>query len=402
MSGLSSGGLTLTDNGGDSLSVGPGETDFAFATALSSGTAYDVAVATQPSGESCTVTNGSGTINDSDVTNVQIACSSSSGNATASETVLYSFTGGADGGYPLGGLVMDSAGNVYGTTSSGGAYGNGTVFKLAAPSDTESVLHSFTSSDAPTGCGSGGITCSGLIIDSAGNLYGTTNEGGTDQDGMVYKVTQTGTEVVLYSFTGTATGNDGDSPMGSLIMESAGNLYGTTSSGGTGNLDDGTVFKLTPSGTESVLYSFGTNGSADGADPMSGLIVDSAGNFYGTTEGGGGYDYGTVFKLTSSGAETVLYSFTGGSDGEFPEHRLVMDSTGNFYGTTYSGGNDGIGTVFEVMPSGSERVLHSFSGGADDGVNPSSGLTMDSAGNLYGVTWGGGAYGNGTVFKIQP
>ena len=398
ISGLSASGLVLTDNGGDSLSVPPGTTDFAFATALSSGTAYDVAVETQPSGESCSVTNGSGTINDADATNVQIACSSTANGTTASETVLYSFTGGSDGSSPLGGLIMDQTGNLYGTTSAGGADNDGTVFKVT-PSGTEMVLYSFTFGyDAAD-------PDSGLTMDSAGNLYGATTDGGGLDLGTVFKVTPSGAETVLYRFTG---GSDGSEPTGGLIMDGAGNLYGTTSSDGA--YKNGTVFKLASSGTESTLYAFirgGVSGYKSGR-----LLMDSAGNLYGTTAYSGPYGEGTVFKLTPSGTETVLYSFMGASDGGQPQAGVVMDSAGNLYGTTSTGGAHNAGTVYELSASGTESVLYSFctipdgAGGCTDGDDPGP-LTMDSAGNLYGMTESGGdtngtsyVYGYGEVFKL--
>jgi uncharacterized repeat protein (TIGR03803 family) len=203
------------------------------------------------------------------------------------------------------------------------------------------------------------------------------------------------TETVLYAFTG---GSDGGGPYAGLIADRAGNLYGTTIGGGASH--NGVVFKLSPSGAETVLYSF-TGGSGDGAGPSAGLIADRAGNLYGTTLFGGASNFGTVFKLSPSGTETVQHSFTG-SDGVFPRAGLIADRAGNLYGTA-DGFTSNAGTVFKLSPSGTETVLHSFAG--SDGAIPQAGLIADRAGNLYGATFNttsfpGGASGNGAVFKL--
>jgi uncharacterized repeat protein (TIGR03803 family) len=218
-------------------------------------------------------------------------------------TVLHRFTG-ADGHNPSedGHLIRDSAGNLYGTTSGGGASGLGVVFKLNKTGET--VLHSFT------GGADGGTPYAGLTRDSAGNLYGTTYGGGASGGGVVFKVDTTGTETVLYNFTRKPGGTN---PYASLIQDSVGNLYGTTYYGGASIW--GVVFKLDTTGTETVLYSF--TGGADGAEPYAGLLRDSAGNLYGTTVFGGASNWGVVFKLNKTG-ETVLHSFTGGADGGAP------------------------------------------------------------------------------------
>jgi len=306
------------------------------------------------------------------------------------ETVLYSFTVGSDGFGPTADLIMDSSGNLYSTTENGGADGYGVVFKLA-PDGTETVLYSFT------GGSDGKYPEAGLIMDSSGNLYSTTLYGGADKYGadkygVVFKLAPDGTETVLYSFTG---GSDGEYPQAGLIMDSSGNLYGTTERGGA--YDDGVVFKLAPGGTETVLYSF--TGSDGGAYPYAGLIMGSSGNLYGMTPEGGAYDHGVVFKLAPGGTETVLHSFTGGSDGSEPQAGLIMGRKGNLYGTTYFGGTDGAGVVFKLASDGKETVLHSFTGG--DGVFPSAGLLMDKKGNLYSTTQFGGAYESGVVFTLQ-
>jgi uncharacterized repeat protein (TIGR03803 family) len=317
--------------------------------------------------------------------------------AAGVETVLYSFTGGADGAFPYAGVIRDSAGNLYGTTSNGGDLGVvcefesgcGVVFKLD-PSGQETVLYAFT------GGADGGYPDVGVIRDSVVNLFGTTNIGGTSGWGVVFRVNPSGQETVLYSFTG---GADGGSP-GPVISDSAGNLYGITYGGGTavGYAGYGVVFKLDPARQETVLYTF--TGGADGAIP-NGLIRNSAGNFYGTTYEGGPANAGVVFKLDPVGQQTLLYSFTGGADGSNPYAGLIPDSAGNLYGTTYSGGTSGYGVVFKLDPAGQETVLHSFTGGADGG-NPEAGVIRDSAGNLYGTTfYGGVTSGYGVVFKLD-
>lgn len=286
--------------------------------------------------------------------------------AQAKIKVLYTFTGGADGGYPAGSLIEDAKGNLYGTAELGGNLN-------CAP---------------PGGCGT------------------------------VFELTTAGKFILLHTFAG---GTDGASPYAALLMDAAGNLYGTTSAGGgaSGCFGNGcgTVFKIDPKGTETVLYSF--QGKADGGLPYSTLIMDKAGNFYGTTFVGGDLSCslsssgcGTVFKLTNTGKETVLYSFTGGTDGAYPpDEALAVDSTGNFYGTTSRGGDlscsppDGCGTVFKLAKTGKQTVLHAFTGAAAgpaaaDGELPESGPILID-GYLYGTTVAGGAFGLGTVYSIK-
>jgi uncharacterized repeat protein (TIGR03803 family) len=342
------------------------------------------------------------------------------------ETVLYSFTGGSDGGGPGAGLIADSSGNLYGTTEGGGVSGCGgtcgVVFKLAPPATasgawTETVLHAFTGSPSD-----GGVPYfAGLIADSSGNLYGTTYFGGTSNDGVVFKLTPPATasgawtETVLYSFCSLSSCSDGEYPYAGLIADSSGNLYGTTFEGGASG--EGTVFKLTPGGTEKVLYSF-KGYPSDGSFPYAGLIADSSGNLYGATyTGGNTSDGGVVFKLTppatASGAwtETVLYYFcslSSCSDGADPYAGLIADSSGNLYGTTAGGGARLGGTVFKLTPpataSGAwtETVLYSFCSlsSCSDGAYPEASLIADSSGNLYSTTPSGGASGAGVVFKL--
>jgi uncharacterized repeat protein (TIGR03803 family) len=330
--------------------------------------------------------------------------------AQTGETTLYAFMGGTDGGNPYSGVVPDAAGNLYGTEFWGGRYGGGTLFKVDAAGN-ETVLHTF-GAKSPSGTGPIG----GVIRDGAGNLYGTTYYGGDLSCGggfgcgTVFMLSKAGEEKVLYSFAG---GSDGTNPEANLILDSAGNLYGTTDYGGaTSCLYDGvfpgcgTVFKVDRAGKETVLCRF--QGGTDGAIPFAGLVRDTAGSLYGTTyqgggEGGsicGGYGCGIVFKIDTTGTETVLHRFGGyPTDGAVPFAGLVIDPGGNLYGTTQSGGASNLGTVFELDTTGTQTVLYSFTG-ADDGEQPDARLLRDAAGNLYGTTYYGGAYGFGVVFRL--
>ena len=407
-----------------------------------------------------------------------VATAQTSGFAPFSqETILYSFSGGNDGGVPYAGMASDPSGNLYGTTNQGGTAQFGTVFKLTQSQNgwQETVLYSFAGSPDGEAPGSGT-----LVIDRAGHIFGTTTGGGVYGFGTVFELIpgadNTWVEQVLYSFRGSVS-SDGLSPWGSIVFDGAGNLYGATKLGGpatsTCPAGCGTVFELTPSGsgwTETVLYSFkggtdgagvyggvilnkqgnslfgttsegGTSGShgtvfqlasnngiwkeapiyrfrgsRDGGNPYSGLVSDSAGNIYGTTFYGGTKGYGTVFELTHSQTgwkENVLHSFTAQKDGGFPYYgTLLVDKAGNLYGTTSVGGGMADGVAYELSLSGSgkwiETVLYSFSG--EDGWEPDAGLTFDAAGNLYGTTSGGGGLGScsddldgcGVAFKLTP
>lgn len=312
---------------------------------------------------------------------------------TGKPTVLYRFTS-CEEPYTLSGLAIDKAGNLYGT----GACGAGNVFKLDT-TGAFTVLYNFQ------GDPDGEEPWAAPIVDSSGNLYGTTVSGGGRGTciggcGTVFKVDSEGNETVLYGFQGTP---DGQGPESSLIEDSNGNLYGTTPYGGAYGW--GTVFKLDTAGNETVLYSF--QGGPDGGMPFSNLLLDSQGNLYGTASEGGEYDRGTVFKLDSSGNETVLYAFTGVADGYGPLAGLVAGRTGDLYGTA-SGGSSDFGVVFKLDPNGNETILHNFAG--TDGSNP-SGLLRDAAEYLYGTAYtGGSGYCNpeerypgcGVVFRIKP
>ena len=321
--------------------------------------------------------------------------------ANGKEEVLYSFTGGSDGESPQAGLIRDRAGNLYGATFAGGdaagcgGLGCGTVFKLDKDG-VLTVLHTFT--DLPDGA----RPFAGLIQDKLGNLYGTTLEGGMYHGGTIFKIDPSGNETVLYSFTG---GKDGAVLYSGVVTDKKHNLYGTTFTRGSHN--DGTVFKLDTAGVLTVLHSF--KGS-DGRKPMASLVRDQAGNFYGTTAAGGTDDAGTVFKIHGH-SYSVLHNFSAndGSDGSDPVPAVVLDGSGNLYGTTMFGGTDNIGTVFKLDANGAFTLLHSF--GGPDGASPSAPLIVDASGNLYGTTYSGGdvnvcpgvgGSGCGVVFKIAP
>jgi len=368
---------------------------------------------------------------------IAILASTTGALAQGSYKTLHKFTG-SDGGSPWAGLTRDAAGNLYGTTTFGGGAGLGTVFKLTSKANgrwAESVLWGFAGGDGAT-------PYAGLIFDSAGNLYGTTAQGGASAGGTVFKLVNNGdghwTESVLYSFCSITNCADGAFPTSNLVVDRAGNLYGVTTAGGNSycgySVGCGTVFKLTAnadgSWTESVLYSFcSITNCSQGFRASSGLVFDADGNLYGTTASGGDlecnapYGCGVVFKLTQNvegrWKESVLHKFTG-ADGSNPASLLVFDQERNLYGTTETGGSgnrsqcggSGCGVVFQLTPNADgrweEKVLHDFSGAADGGT-PDAGVIFDQSGNLYGTTSLGGNvntcnadFGCGVVFKLAP
>ncbi|HTC67413.1 MAG TPA: choice-of-anchor tandem repeat GloVer-containing protein [Candidatus Acidoferrum sp.] len=375
-------------------------------------------------------------------------CTRSCGQGGPPDTpvTLYSFAGPPDGAVPLGVLVRDAAGILYGSTSQGGVTGGGcgsngcgTIFKLS-PNGAETVLYKFL------GGTDGATPSAGLILDASGNLYGTTSKGGASNLGTIFKLDTAGHETVLYSFTG---GPDGSTPLGDLLRDQSGNLYGTTSAGGAGGgtTGGGVAFKLDTNGVQTVLHNFGGMTGTDGIAPIAGMVQDASDNFYGTTSAGGTVSCvaegnfqhptgcGTVFSLSSTGTESVLFRFTGGNDGPdgaTPGGTLLRHPSGNLYGTTLSGGagpcyiiaslppmpptHVHCGTVFKIDPSGTESLLHKFTG-ISDGAVPQGRLIQDTAGNLYGTTSNGGNggcietgtrpgsvpvdVGCGTIFKID-
>jgi uncharacterized repeat protein (TIGR03803 family) len=347
----------------------------------------------------------------------------------ATEKILRSFKhNGRDGNNPIAGLTFDARGNLYGTTIAGGVYGYGTVFELTPKAGggwTEKILHNFNSD------GKDGYypETAALTIDASGDLYGTTPSGGSGTIcacGTVYELTPKAggkwTERILYSFN---KGSRGRIPLAGVIFDAAGNLYGTTFQGGSGQLclpkhkrGCGTVYQLTPKAggnywTQTTLYSFDEN-SGDGYYPDSSLIFDAAGNLYGTTDYGGDSVGGTVFELMPTGGgwtEMIVHSFNGSPDGLFPMGGVTLNAAGNLYGTTYRGGTYDFGTVYELVPKEgggwTETIVHTFNDNGKDGNSPGNvGLIFDAAGNLYGTTPAGGntscTEGCGTVFEITP
>jgi len=309
------------------------------------------------------------------------------------QSVLYSFTGGKDGGFPTGDLILDfDNGGLVGTTEAGGDHGVGTVFTVDRNGGGETVDYSFT------GGSDGANPVGGLIEDGSANLYGTTKNGGDASFGTVFELVPFGGGFKLLH---TFIGSDGANPESSLVMDADGNLYGTTLEGGA--LNQGTVFKITPHGKEKVLHSF--DGTNDGRFPTSGVAIDFDGNLYGTTPGGGQNIAGTLYRMSKSGKIKVLHAFSGGDDGGNPVGTLLLGGDGEIYGVTFSGGagDASDGTVFKLSPSGKEKVLHSFDADVDvnDGFKPSGGLIMDDVGTLYGVTSSGGTSGAGTVFRVN-
>jgi uncharacterized repeat protein (TIGR03803 family) len=354
---------------------------------------------------------------------------------SGSVTTLHSFSNGADGRYPYAGLLQATDGNFYGTTQAGGPSDSGTIFKMT-PSGTLTTLHNFSSSegahsqasliqdsngdlwgttrDGPGVFGlgtvfkitlsgilttlysfsfeNGAFPYAGLIQGADGSFFGTTQSGGPNGRGTVFRITSTGSLTTLHAF-GSGAGAD---PYAGVIQDADGNLYGTTNSGASA---PGTVFRLSGSGTLDTLHTFA---HSDIRNPYSDLIQASDGNFYGTTFSGGvgGFGgYGTVFKMTSSGALTILHNFVN-TDGSHPRAGLIEATDRNFYGTTQYGGASGNGTVFQMTPSGTLTTFHSFAG--SDGAGPNAALVQATDGNFYGTTQYGGASGNGTIFQMTP
>src|ERR1022692_1836642 len=291
----------------------------------------------------------------------------------ATLTTIHRFcsqSGCPDGASPSAGLVQAANGDLYGTAGGGGANAVGTVFEIT-PSGALTTLYNFCSQ---SGCTDGGNPDAGLVQAANGDLYGTTYYGGTNGGGTVFKITQGGTLTTLYSFCSQTNCTDGDGPIAGLVQAANGDFFGTTSSGGANGY--GTVFKITPGGTLTTLYSFcSQSGCTDSATPYAGLVQAANGNLYGTTLGGGASGApGTVFKITPSGTLTTLYRFcsqTKCSDGEFPYAGLVQAANGDFYGATGEGGAHGSGTIFKITPSGTLTTLHSFN--RTDGGAPKAG-----------------------------
>ena len=310
--------------------------------------------------------------------------------AAGNYAVLHNFAGALTGASPSSGVIRDATGNLYGTAYFGGLIGAGVVYELSA-AGKYAVLYSFT------GGADGSGPSSGVIRDAAGNLYGTTLYGGAANAGVVYKLDPSGQQTVLYSFTG---GADGRSPSSGVIRDDAGNLYGTTWYGGTANA--GVLYKLDTAGHETVLHNFtcGRDGCNTAASSTAiSLMHDSAGNLYGTTCCGGAYHAGVLYKLNATDKYTVLHSFTGGGDGGDPDGGLALGSGGDLYGATAQGGTGNAGVVYKLGATGHYSVLYSFTG-AGDGGDPQAGVILTPDGNLFGTTFGGGKLGSGVVFML--
>jgi uncharacterized repeat protein (TIGR03803 family) len=328
--------------------------------------------------------------------------------ASGTLTTLHSFAGYPTEGNGPTGLVQAANGDFYGTTELGGAGNNGTVFSITS-SGTLTTLYSFCSHGLP--CPDGAVPAAGLVQATNGDFYGTTGAGGANNGGTVFKIAPSGTLTTLYSFCsqGGTLCTDGNCPVAALIQAANGDFYGTTEEGGAN--DGGTVFKITPSGTLTTLYRFCSQGGAactDGWLPTAGLVQSINGDFYGTTQVGGVENRGTVFKITPSGTLTALYSFcaqSGCTDGSYPIAGLVQATNGEFYGTTYTGGvyysmaGPTAGTVFKITPSGTLTTLHSFN--FADGYYPYAGLVQGTNGDIYGTTEYGGPNDDGTVFSLS-
>ncbi len=310
---------------------------------------------------------------------------------TGTVTLLYSFTGGtSDGSDPQGNLIEGSDGNLYGMTPYGGASGYGILFQCST-SGAMTLLHSFAG-----GVSDGQSPYGSLIQGSDGNLYGMTYQGGSSNDGTLFKCSTTGTLTLLHSFA--AGVSDGQYPYGSLIQGGDGNLYGMTQNGGVSG--DGILFQCSTTGTINLLHSF-SGGTSDGYNPLGSLIQGSDGNLYGVTYQGGALGYGIIFKCSTTGTETLLFTFGVTSIGYYQYGSLIQCNDGNLYGMTYQGGSSGVGTIFKCSSTGAVTILHNFAGGISDGKRPYGNLIQGSDGNLYGMTQYGGSSDDGTLFTCS-
>ena len=316
-------------------------------------------------------------------------------------TTLYSFCSVescTDGSGPAQPLVQATNGNFFGETAEGGAYGRGTIFEIT-PSGKLITLYAFCSQAL---CPDGAYPFGGLVRATNGNFYGTTEDYGANGGGTVFEITATGKLKTVYNFCSQANCTDGSGPLSGIVQGTDGNFYGTTVSGGAHNY--GTVFQITGAGKLKTLYSFcAQTNCTDGDQPFGGLLQGGHGIFYGTTYAGGANNFGTVFEIAPAGALTTLHSFNG-ADGGYPQVGVVAGSDGNGYGTTTLGGANGYGTIFEITKTGTFSTLYSFcsQAGCTDGENLyGNGLVQATNGNFYGTTYGGGTNGDGTVFSLS-
>ena len=310
-------------------------------------------------------------------------------------TNLYTFLGfSGDDGYPYGGVVQDASGNIFGTDQGiPGTSQQGLIFKLNSTNQL-SVIHYFH------GYSEGAYPDSDLVMDNAGNTYGTTIGGGSQNCGTLFKVDSTGFPSTLHSFFGATNPADGCKPYGKPYVDAAGNVIGTTFYGGTYGV--GCVYKVAPKGKITIIYSFPSGFGGDAKYPHGGLVRDSKGNYWGTTEYGGmpgSGGYGTVFKITPAGQESVVHAFTPATDGNTPIAGLAIDTQDNVYGVTNLAGPSGFGTVFKLTPAGQFSVLHSFD--YQDGANPVGLMVVDPNGNVFGTTEHGGSFLGGEVFELS-
>lgn len=334
-------------------------------------------------------------------TALTILCAAGAADAGVKEANIYTFTGNDDGSFPHAGVIADAKGNLYGTTSNGGADHSGVVFELSPPKKgetawTQTTLYAFT------GANDGGNPQAALTMDADGNLYGTTYGGGADGQGVAFKLSRRHGNwkyQTMWTFTG---GNDGGVPVGSLVLDQSGNLYGTTTQGGTGVV--GTVFELSSTDgktwSENVLYNF--TGNNDGGEPMGNVLLGSDGAIYGTTAGYGAGNYGVVYRL-SNGALTVLHAFQGGNDGEVPRDGLIQDVNGTLYGAT-AGFDNSYGNVFQIgTDGGGYKVIFTVTGGQGfTGNGPWATVSMGDDGTIYGTTYADGQSSFGEVFQLTP
>lgn len=409
VSGLASGTSLVLQNNGSSITVASNSA-FTFSTGIAAGGTYQVTITTQPTGQNCSLVGGSGTVKNANVTNLSVTC------VAITHTIGGTVSGLADG---VAIVLLNNGGDSLNVSSNAPftfatAIAVGSVYSVSigtqppyqgcAVSAGAGTVASSNVSDIAVHCPlvqviwnfgygtDGEYLQSAPILGSDGNFYGATQYGGLIDAGAVYSLTAAGSESVVASFAG---GTASQEPIGALFQASDGNFYGTTYAGGSNN--KGTVFKLATDGTITTLWSFGS--VADGQFPEGGLVQASDGNFYGTTASGGTTGYGTVFRLTPGGIETVLWNFGTGSDGYTPKTTFAMGSDGNLYGTTSLGGTNGSGTIIRVTLAGAETVVWNFASSAE-GYLPAPNLIIGSDGNFYGTTEGGGPNGGGTLFKF--